>query len=357
MVSTKEDETSMLDALFGSISLGGSVGKKDNETEVTEPAKENGTEKTLTKKLCSACGKKSDTLKKCNGCLCVWYCDKKCQNKHRKEHKKECRPIKKELDKRGGKLNVGNEMDIGPLGKVPPREECPICMQVLPIHGSLHTYFPCCGKIICCGCDHQHSMKCGKGRTCAFCREPLPKSDDENLARLSKRVELKDQTALCNMALYHGHGHYGLPVDQAKCIDLLREAANHGCPAAHYQLGIFYQTGDMGLEQNEEEALRYFEEAAEGGKIRARYNVGCAEYQNGDYSAAMRHFRLSAAGGSRRSVTNLIVCFENGDLHHQDLAETLQAMYRSRAEMKSEDRDQFIKLLKETGEYQEEYDV
>ena len=69
MVSTKEDGTSMLDALFGLISLGGSVGKKDNETE---PAKKNGTEKTLTKTLCSACGEKSDALMKCRACKCVW---------------------------------------------------------------------------------------------------------------------------------------------------------------------------------------------------------------------------------------------------------------------------------------------
>ena len=42
--------------------------------------------------------------------------------------------------------------------------------------------------------------------------------------------------------------------------------------------------------------------------------------------------------------------------HHGDLAETLQAMYRARAEMKSEDRDQYIEYLKRTGEYEAEYD-
>ena len=349
----------MLDALFGFISLGASVGKKDNETE---PARNNGTEKTPTKLFCSACGKKSDTLKKCNGCLCVWYCDKKCQNKHRKEHKKECKVIKKELDKRGGKLNVGNEMDIGPLGKVPPREECPICMQVLPIHGSLHTYFPCCGKIICCGCDHQHSMKSGKGRTCAFCREPLPKSDDENLARLNKRVELKDPVALSNMALdnlamHRGEGGLGLPVDHAKCIELLREAADLGFPSALHYLGIFYHDGDIGLEQNDGEALKFWEKAAEGGHLISRYNLGCMANENGDRVAAMRHFRVSASGGFRNSMGALIEYFEDGLLQHGDLAETIQTFYRVRGEMKSEERDQHIADLKEIGEYKEEYDM
>ena len=53
----------------------------------------------------------------------------------------------------------------------------------------------------------------------------------------------------------------------------------------------------------------------------------------------------------------LIQCFEAGLLQHKDLAETLKVFYRARAEMKSEDRDKFIKLLKEEGNYQEEYDL
>ena len=63
-----------------------------------------------------------------------WYCDKECQNKHWKEHKKECRLVKNILDQRGGKLDVGTEKDLGPLAALPPKEECPICMHVLPLH-------------------------------------------------------------------------------------------------------------------------------------------------------------------------------------------------------------------------------
>ena len=55
-------------------------------------------------------------------------------------------------------------------------------------------------------------------------------------------------------------------------------------------------------------------------------------------------------------MTNLVIYFEVGMLRHADLAETTQAFYRARAEMKSDDRDQYIKHLKETGEYNEEYE-
>ena len=94
------------------MSLGESTEKKDSETGTNT---KNGTP--TKKEMCSACGKKSSTLMKCRACKCVWYCDKDCQNKHWKEHKTECKPIKKELDKRGGKLDLGTEEDIGPLGK------------------------------------------------------------------------------------------------------------------------------------------------------------------------------------------------------------------------------------------------
>ena len=344
MSSNKEDGTAATAEQIGSMSLDGSV-EPENTEEAEAPTKS-----------CSACGKKSDALKKCTACKCVWYCDKKCQNKHWRGHKKECKRIRKELDKRGGKLDVGTELDVGPLGKLPPREECPICMHALPIHANLQTYYPCCGKLICCGCDHQHSMKSGKGRTCAFCREPLPKSNEAILAQIRKRVELKDPVALVNMAMKYGSGRNGLPVDQAKCVELLRESADLGFPGAQYNLGTFYHQGKMGLEQNEEEARKYYKEAAEGGHMLSLHNLGCAKAGNGDPVAAMRHWRLSASGGHKTSMGALIVCFEYGLLHHADLTETLQALYLSRFEMKSEGRDQHIAYLKMIGEYHAEYE-
>lgn len=192
--------------------------------------------------------------------------------------------------------------------------------------------------------------------SCAFCRTALEKSDEETLAKYRKRVEHKDPKALCNMALFYRYGEHGLPVDQAKCVDLFREAASLGFPGALYQIGCFHHGGEMGLQQNEEEALKLFKEAADGGLMIARHNLGVIEYQNGNAVAALRHWRLSASAGLRGSIDYLIEDFERGLLQHEDLAKTLRAFYRAQAEMKSEDRDQFIKYMKETGEYNVEYD-
>ena len=339
---------------LGSLSLDETAVERrnDNDSEATATT---ATETTM----CSACGAKSDALKKCNGCLCVWYCDRKCQNKHRKLHKLECKRIKTELDRRGGKLDLGTEKDIGPLGEVPPREECPICMHVLPIHQMLHAFSGCCGKTICGGCNLQHQTK-SVGRTqdtCAFCREPIPRTDKECLARLIKRVKLKDPKALHSMAMHFLHGRLGLPMNQAKCIDLMRQAAALGNAVSQYQLATFHRTGEMGLGQNEEESRKYMEQAAEGGYLMARYNLGVEEHNKGNRAGAMRHLRLSAAGGAKWSMDSVIAYFEYGLLHHDDLAETLQSAYRARAELKSNGRDQYIAHLKETGEYEAEYEM
>ena len=151
------------------------------------------------------------------------------------------------------------------------------------------------------------------------------------MAQLRKRVEVKDPKALCNLALDYGDGEFGLSVDLTKCIELLRESAELGCVHAQCSLGDFYHTGDKGLERNEEEARKYFKEAAVGGHVIARHNLGNAEAAVGDYIAAMRHWRVSASGGLTTSMVSLIDCFESGILKHEDFAETLQAMYHSRA--------------------------
>ena len=114
------------------------------------------------------------------------------------------------------------------------------------------------------------------------------------------------------------------------------------------------------VEITKNEDLKVYEwllERAKGGDVLSRHNIGMTEGVNGNPVAAMRHLRLSASGGDRSSIETLITGFEAGMIHHGDLAETLQAMYRARAETTSGDRDKFIAYLKSNGQYEKEYDV
>ena len=225
-------------------------------------------------------------------------------------------------------------------------------MRVLPIQAKLQIYYSCCGKTTCAGCDHRHEEK----TNCAFCRTPVPRSDNEILARNRKRAELNDPDALVNLAMHYGRGELGLRVDEAKCIELLRKAVALGFPRGHYQLGKLYGNGEVGLQRDAAKAKMHWEKAAEGGHLLARHNLGSAEWDNGNLIAALRHWKLSASGGFKLSVTCLLTFFERGMLHHFFLAEVMPVFYRSRAEMKSDDRDKYIAHLKVTGEYREEYE-
>ena len=159
-----------------------------------------------------------------------------------------------------------------------------------------------------------------------------------------------------NMAMAHGHGKGGLPVDQARCIELLQYSAGLGYPRANYQLGAYHHADLMGLERNGDQAFEYWEEAAKGGDVRARHNLALF-VGPGNAVTAMRHWRLAASAGDRLAMDHIIVnCFEGGFLRHGDLAEILQVMYRSRAETRSEDRDLYIMDLKMKAKYDESHD-
>ena len=75
--------------------------------------------------------------------------------------------------------------DIDLFAPITEREECPICMLVLPLTGV--TFFPCCGKRICDGCTNKVTDAEKNGKPlhelkCAFCQQLMihihdPKSE------------------------------------------------------------------------------------------------------------------------------------------------------------------------------------
>ena len=224
-------------------------------------------------------------------------------------------------------------------------------MLAMPIDGRLLFYMVCCGKTICCGCKVQHEIK-HKEQTCAFCRELIAKTEEVALARIRKRVDLKDRDAMYCMSTYYRRGQMGLSVNQAKCIDLLRQAADLGLPGAHYELGNIHHSGELGLEQDDAKAKMHWKKAADSGHLVSQHNIGhkMAEMHD-DFVTAMRYWRLAASGGYKPSIKTLIECFERGFFHHRDLSEALQNHYKATAEMKSNERDQYINILKTRTAY------
>ena len=149
--------------------------------------------------ICANCGKEGSNVNNtCNKCNMVRYCNAACKKKHRHKHKKDC--------DEHVRLNAERAAEVHDeaLFKRPPPvfDDCPICFQRMPSLPTGSRYKSCCGKQICSGCSHApvYDNKGNKviEELCAFCRIPVPQSDEEVVERIKKRAELGDAIAIHN---------------------------------------------------------------------------------------------------------------------------------------------------------------
>ena len=91
--------------------------------------------------------------------------------------------------------------------------------------------------------------------------------------------------------------------------------AEQGSDDAQYKLGFMYQNG-YGVEQNDEEAVRWYLKAAEQDNAEAQFNLGVM-YQNGNgveqnKNTAVEWYKKAAEHGNVDAQFNLGVMYENG---------------------------------------------
>ena len=117
----------------------------------------------------------------------------------------------------------------------PQKEDCPICMLPMPhasgACGVGKVYMACCGTMICSGCSKAEDGEVEKGNIkawCAFCRVPIPTTDEENIKRVKIRCEQNDANAFYKLGLLYYKGSMGLPQDTNKSIELNTRGADLG---------------------------------------------------------------------------------------------------------------------------------
>jgi len=285
---------------------------------------------------CASCGKEGngDDMNTCNKCKGVKYCNAACKKKHRKKHKKAC-------EKRVAELHE-EQLFKDP----PPPEECPICMLTPPLDGEV-VFQSCCGKLICVGCIY--AMKTSERKDlCAFCRTPDANTDEEHIKRIEKLMDNGNGDAFHALAGLYAAGALGLTQDDSKANELYQKAGELGCANGYYNLGLSYDLG-YGVEVNEEKAKHYFELAAIGGHMNARYNLGCLEGEAfkrhrkiKHRRRAMKHFVMAAKAGETSSLEAVKEDFMNGFVTKDRYASILRAYHERQAEMKSEERDKAV---------------
>jgi tetratricopeptide (TPR) repeat protein len=279
--------------------------------------------------VCASCGKAAVDdvkLKKC-ACDLVKYCSVDCQKNHRPQHKKICKKRLAELRDK----DLFEQPDESHLG------ECPICLLPLPINVGLF-FMPCCSKSICKGCNYanqKREFEAGLEQRCAFCREPVPKSQEEGDKSVLKRIkENNDPTAMSQM----GKTHYN-EGDYETAMKYLTKAAELGNADAHYYLSIMYDKGE-GVEKDKKKEVYHLEEAAIGGHPDARHDLGHEEVKNGRFERARKHFIIGSNLGYHDSLQILKDLYAIGHVSKEDYADALRAYQTAVEATKSQQREE-----------------
>ena len=239
--------------------------------------------------------------------------------------------------------------------KPPVRQQCPLCMYALPLETNESMYMSCCGKTICLGCLHQShkwAATMGLEYTCAFCRCPDPKGDDQQKvddmwnARLFNRVQNhNDPKAMYCLALAYLDGDR-VPHDVKKGIEYLRKGADLGSPQAARSLSAVYREGYPGaaIDKDPIKEKRYLEIAAyRGGDDRAWHNLGVILDGEGKSNDSIYHFCTAASYGNDESMKAVKAGYGEGDINPKDYDRTLGAWKRAQREMTTEDRKEAMK--------------
>ena len=150
-------------------------------------------------------------------------------------------------------------------------------------------------------------------------------------------MELNDPDAFYGLGCEYRDGDLGLPQDMSKALELWNKAAELGSISAHHALGVAYDNWDR-VEVDNKKVIHHWQIAAIGGHEMARYQLGGTEYNDGNMSLAMKHFKIGARSGEGNSLKMVGEGFKTGHVTKEDYASTLRAYQVSIDEMKSDQR-------------------
>jgi TPR repeat protein len=108
-----------------------------------------------------------------------------------------------------------------------------------------------------------------------------------------KAVEHGDANAQAHLGFMYGEGE-GVKKDAVQAVRWHRKAAEQGHAVAQYNLGCRYGNG-IGVQQSLSEAARWWRMAADQGDVHAHCCLGQLTEQQGEYQAAIAHYRAGQA--------------------------------------------------------------
>jgi tetratricopeptide (TPR) repeat protein len=215
--------------------------------------------------------------------------------------------------------------------------ECPICCLPLPLDLTKSSITSCCCQRICNGCDHANQTreaKEGLEQRCPYCREPVPKTNEDHKKKFMKRVKANDPVALRELSKkYRDEGDYN------RAFQCFTKAAGLGDISAHHELSVLYRK-EQGVEKDKKKEGSHLEEAAIGGHPDARYNLGFVESRKGRTDRAYRHLVIAAKLGHNVALERVEFAFRVGLLSKEDYEAALRGHQAAVDATKSEQREE-----------------
>ncbi len=125
----------------------------------------------------------------------------------------------------------------------------------------------------------------------------------------------------------YGERAHGIMKDHAEALRWYRVIAERGDPSDQFQLGDYYSSGSLGV-QDKNEALKWYIQAAEQGDATSQYKLGLmyevGEKVERDYDQAVKWYRLAAEQGLARAQYHLGEMYNQGEGVPQDGVEARQ---------------------------------
>ena len=116
-------------------------------------------------------------------------------------------------------------------------------------------------------------------------------------------------------------------IEQRRVNKLVTSLAEQGDAKSQFKMGMIYKLG-QGVQQDYEEAVKWYRLGAEQGDINAQYNLGLM-YENGqgvqqDYKEAVKWCRLAAEQGDVEAQYNLGLMYRTGQGTPQSHKESIK---------------------------------
>ena len=191
-------------------------------------------------------------------------------------------------------------------------EECPVCLDTLPVDVRTLSRMICCGKAMHTSCYEdimKSTMNDEQKNACPLCRTRYPGTDKDELKQLRKWAEKGATWAENMLANKYYFGKLGLTQSYDKAIQLYEMAIAQGDPHAMFQLGTMYSLGE-GVDQSYKRAAELYTMAADLGHAGAQCNLGASYYNGGQrveqsYESAREWWTKAAAQGDADAIENL----------------------------------------------------